>query len=389
MSAEPAAPARRTHTWRRHRWNLLVGAGLLLAVVVVAFSQSSTRSGVPLDPENADPDGARAVARVLADEGVEVLIARGAEALEQHPVDEGTVVLVTSSAQLGPSTIDRLLAHSTRGRLVVADPENAVTDALGVDAQSVQVAMTEPAAADCGPRAFADLELAGLEVHVDQARAFALPGCFGLPDGRLLAQAPPTADRGELTLLGAGALLSNEQVLRADNAAVALRLLGSGERLVWYLPDARDLAGQQGLDLRELLPPWLVPGLWLLGVAMLAVVLLRARRLGPLAVEPLPVVVKAVEATTSRGRLYRRAGDREHAAAALRAATAHRLAAALRLPAPAGADLAELVVAVSRHCDLAPGPVSALLTGPAPVTDEELVHLANDLAALEEEVRRR
>ena len=43
----------------------------------------------------------------------------------------------------------------------------------------------------------------------------------------------------------------------------------------------------------------------------------RGRRLGPLVVEPLPVVVKAVESTQGRGRLYRRVRDRAHAAGIL------------------------------------------------------------------------
>ena len=64
----------------------------------------------------------------------------------------------------------------------------------------------------------------------------------------------------------------------------------------------------------------------------MALVVWRSRRLGPLAVEPLPVEVKAVETTRNLGRLYRRAGDRGHAAEALRAAARARLTERLRLP---------------------------------------------------------
>ena len=55
----------------------------------------------------------------------------------------------------------------------------------------------------------------------------------------------------------------------------------------------------------------------------------RGRRFGPLAVEPLPVVVRASEATRGRARLYRRARAYGRATAALRAASAraHRLPA--------------------------------------------------------------
>ena len=60
------------------------------------------------------------------------------------------------------------------------------------------------------------------------------------------------------------------------------------------------------------------------------------RRLGRLVREPLPVVVRAVETTERRGRLYRRAGDRARAAAVLRLAPADRLARRLAVRRGAG-----------------------------------------------------
>ena len=76
--------------------------------------------------------------------------------------------------------------------------------------------------------------------------------------------------------------------------------------------------------------------------AVVLLALARGRRLGRLVREPLPVVVRAIETTESRGRLYRRAGDRARAAAVLRSGTADRLARRLALgrgagPAAAGA----------------------------------------------------
>ena len=122
-------------------------------------------------------------------------------------------------------------------------------------------------------------------------------------------------------------------MLAADNAAVALRLLGQRDRLVWYVPEAADLVGDDGVSLRTLLPEWIFPGLWIAGATVLALLLWRVRRLGPLVTEPLPVTVKAIETTQSRGRLYRKAGDRAHAAQALRRAARTSLASRLHLPA--------------------------------------------------------
>jgi hypothetical protein len=224
--------------------------------------------------------------------------------------------------------------------------------------------------------------LRGLAVEVDSATGWpTTAGCFGGPDGWWLA----SADDG-LLLLGAAGVLENDQVLRADNATVALRLLGRGDRLVWYVPDLADLAGDDGVSLRSLLPPWLLPGLWLAGLAVVALAWWRGRRLGPLAVEPLPVTVRALEATHARGRLYRDAGDRAHAAQALRRHTRTSAATHLHLAAP---DTGTLVRDVARVLGRPPDEVAALLddTAPPPRSDDELIRLATALAALDREVR--
>lgn len=365
--------------WERHRSSVLVVAALLAAVLVAALWQASgLRSGVPLDPDNPGPEGARAVARVLDDQGVEVTVVRGADDLESEPVGGGTTVLVTSPEQLGTSTVDRLRRHAVSGEVVVAGADAVVVEQFDVSATPTPVVLTQPVSAQCD-----DPRFTGLEAYADSALAIPATGCFPTADGALL-----TSPHTGLTFLGAADLLSNEQVTLADNAAVALRLLGQGDRLVWYVPDAADLGAGETLSLGSLLPRWLGPALWLVLAVTVSLVLWRVRRLGPLASEPLPVVVKAIETTTSRGRLYRRAGDRGHAADALRAATRQRAAALLRLPV---GDPAALAREVARHTGRPTTDVERLLgpgNPPPPSTDDQLVHLAGELATLEEEVRR-
>ena len=117
---------------------------------------------------------------------------------------------------------------------------------------------------------------------------------------------------------------------------------------MWYVPDrpATSPTGDAG-SLAAQLPRGLVPALWLVAAAVLATMLWRGRRLGPLVVEPLPVVVKAVESTQGRGRLYRRVRDRTHAASVLRAAD-RAPARRRRLRLPADTDPRGLVDAVAR-----------------------------------------
>jgi hypothetical protein len=192
--------------------------------------------------------------------------------------------------------------------------------------------------------------------------------------------------RAGLTLVGAPAALTNDQVLDGDNAAVALRLLGQRQRLVWYVPSLADLAGADSVSASSLVPRWLRPAIWLLGLTTVAGMVWRGRRLGPLAREPLPVEVKAIETTRSLGRLYRKAGDRAHAAEALRVAARSRLTERLRLPR--GPDPAALVAAVATHTGRPEAEVDALL-GPhaaAPVSDRDLTVLAHRLIELDREV---
>ena len=151
--------------------------------------------------------------------------------------------------------------------------------------------------ADCDDPLFA-----GLTLEVDYAIAYR---------GRRLlhgrAARSVVLEQGSVTLFGGGQALTNEQVLRSDNAAVGLRLLGQGDGLIWYVPTFEDLGRRRRAGRRRPAAPagssrgsgcclrGGVPVVW------------RARRLGRLATEPLPVVVKAIETTRSRGRLYRQA----------------------------------------------------------------------------------
>ncbi|CAN5553666.1 DUF4350 domain-containing protein [soil metagenome] len=370
-AASAAGPAARGG-WHRHRSTLLIAGFLVLAVVVLALTSGSPARSGTYDPDNPDPDGAQALARVLADQGVDLRVVRSADELDGSAVDEQTTVVVTSTDNLGRSTVDRLLARTRGSRVVVVDPSSALLDLLDVAEFTSSLDTGDPIAGDCQDPAFGDLE-----IDVDSGAALPLDGCF---DDAL-------ATSGRLTLLGAGQLLSNGQVQRADNAAVALRLLGSSDRLVWYVASADDLVADDGVGIGSLLPDWIGPGLFLLLLASLGLVGWRGRRLGPLASEPLPVVVKAIETTRSRGRLYRRSGDQEHAAHALRAATRERAAARLRLGAT---DERTLIRDVARHVGRPEHEIGALLssanTGPG--SDRALITLANDLAALEEEVRR-
>ena len=359
----------------RHRTTALVVAAALLAVVLTAWlgRQDQVHAGA-LDPQNPDGDGAQALARVLDGQGVSVDVVRSADAFDRATTDSSTMVLVTASDRLGRSTTRRLLDHQGEAGLVVVAPGPELTRQLAIGGYAVTLSPDGPVAAGCPA-------YDGLALRVREAEAFDSDGCFRAPGGVLLAE-----PRAGLTLLGAPAALTNDQILEGDNAAVALRLLGQRTHLVWYVPSLGDLVGGDGVSPSSLLPRWLVPALWLLVLTAGALVVWRSRRLGPLAVEPLPVHVKAVETTRNLGRLYRRAGDRRHAAEALRAAARARMTERLRLPHHT--DHRVLASAVAEHTGRGVDEVDALLRPDAtpPAHDRDLADLARQLDELDREV---
>jgi hypothetical protein len=364
----------------RHRSTLVILLGLLAAVAVVVVLGNGTETGTPMDPDNPGPDGARALARVLADEGVEIEVARSAADLEDLTTGPSSVVVVVLPENLGQSTAERLLQHTEdAAELVVVGAGPGTTSALDLGDLPSTVSVGKGRAAGCD-----DPLYEGLRIEVDTAAAYPEGRCFDGDEGALVAE-----PRAGVVLFGADQALTNDQILRADNAAVALRLLGQKDRLVWYVPSLDDLLADDGVSLQSLLPRWIRPGLWVLLLTVAALVLWRARRLGPLATEPLPVVVRAVETTRSLGRLYRRSGDRAHAAEALRRAARARCAERLRIGS--GVDLDVLVREVARRTGRPQEAVQSLLgrdSGAGPSSDRDLITLANELALLDREVRR-
>ncbi|MBG6094696.1 DUF4350 domain-containing protein [Nocardioides luteus] len=358
----------------RNRPILAVALAFVIAVVLAYLAApKGGESYAPYDPESPDPDGTRALVRVLEDHGVEVDIVRSSEALDDTGIESDTTVFVTGTDALGADTASRLRERTDdAGDLILAEPAPYVSAMLGIPYAVAQT--SERVEADCDDRRWE-----GLSIHADEVLAYDAGSCFPHEGGAVLAPADG------LTVWGAPQVLTNDQILRADNAAVALRLLGESDHLVWYIPSVEDLAPDEAHSPSSLLPRWIDPALWLVLLAVIAFAIARGRRLGPLAVEPLPVHVRAGESTRSLGRLYRRSGDRTHAATTLRQTARTRLARRLRLGRDATPEA--VVRAVAHRTGRPDLEVSALLTDAPIENDQDLITLANALAALEEEVR--
>jgi hypothetical protein len=190
-----------------------------------------------------------------------------------------------------------------------------------------------------------------------------------------------------VTVLGSGAPLTNGRLGHVGNAALGLNLLGAHPRVVWLVPSlSQAIAGAGRTSLVDLLPHRVLLVAGQLAIAVFLLALWRARRLGPVVAEPLPVIVRAAEAVEGRARLYRAAGARDRAADALRTGCRSRLIPLLGLPPDA--EPAAVTAAVAARSGRSEPGVHELLYGAAPDGDPALVRLADDLDSLAGEVRR-
>lgn len=371
----------------------LLAALLVLAVVIVAIIGvvSSGGNGEPLDPASAAPDGSKAVAQVLRGQGLSVDVTHTAAGLGTS-VNADSTVLVTRPELLSAASLGRIARASTgAGPLVLIAPSTPVLAALGLPIRQESGPATSPGVdADCDIAPFRGLNVSG----GPETRAYTSTsgaGCVPSDDGgggdviRTLPAVPGV--RPAVLVIGTDEVLLNKTITSTDNAAFALRALGSHPRLVWVAADAAHADGAAvGAGSGGPWPAWTGPGIILVAGCVLLLMLWRGRRLGALVTEPLPVVVSAAETTRSRGQLYRRARDTGRTAEVLRIASRHRLARYLGLsPTIAPDDLArETARAAARD----PREVHDVLVG-GPIADEaQLIRTAQELQTLERQVRR-
>ncbi|MER5212866.1 DUF4350 domain-containing protein [Streptomyces sp. NPDC002838] len=393
LPSTSASPTAR-QVWTRTRGVMLALVLLLAAAVAIAVIRSDARHG-NLDPRSADPSGSRAVAELLADRGVST---RVVTSLNEARAAAGpdTTLLVAVPDQLTHRQQNRLhsATNGSGGRTVlvapgswsverlapgvVADPATSLDSALAPDCDL-------PAARRAGTADTGGIRYTATRPDADE--------CY--PSERLatLVRVPEAAGDGDTVVLGAPDILHNDRLDEQGNASLALQLLGSRPHLVWYLPSLSDTTAADTDEERgffDLLPSGWLWGTLQLFIAAALAALWRARRLGPLVPEKLPVAIRASETVEGRARLYRKANARDRAAAALRSTTRTRLAPLVGVPVTQAHAPEALLPALSAHLrGHGDGQaLQSLLYGPPPGDDAALISLADQLDALEREVRR-
>ena len=377
---------------KRPRWVtpvIVVGVLLVATLTMTLLSPAGHGNTDDLDPVNPGYSGAQGLAHVLSEHGVAVTVVRSQRELLDETVDGSSTVVITHTLRLSVRTARAALAHAApAASVILLDPDPEVTKGMGLPVDSHLANLSELTAACTGAGVQAGFRLA------QAGRAYTATGsdpgattCF--PDkrdgGGAMVSLPGAAGRPPVILLGDDSLISNGTILDSDNAAIALHLFGRTDHLIWYVPSLADVAPSESSS-RSITPLWFGPGLAVATSAVVFLCLWRGRRLGRLVTEPLPVIVRAVETTESRGRMYRKSRDRTRALAVLQLATRRRLTAYLGLSASSavsGVAAAAAAVSGRGYHD-----VLDLLSSSAVHDDSSLLELANNLIALEKEVRR-
>ncbi|MGA5710903.1 DUF4350 domain-containing protein [Streptomyces cellulosae] len=386
-SASPTA----RQVWTRSRGVALALVLLVVAAVAIAVVRSDARHG-RLDPRSADPSGSRAVAELLADRGVDTrLVTTLDEAADAAGPDTTLLVAVPDLLTPRQQTRLRTATKNSGGRTVlvasgIASVERLAPGVMADPANSLDSTLEPgcelPAAARAGSADTGGIRYSSAHPEADECyRSQRLPTLLRIP--------APSGD-GDTVLLGAPDILLNHRLDEHGNASLALQLLGSRPHLVWYLPTPADAtAGSEDeKSFFDLLPSGWLWGTLQLFVAAALAALWRARRLGPLVPEKLPVAIRASETVEGRARLYRKADARDRAALALRSATRIRLAPLVGVPGTQAHSPEALLPALSARLDGDGPTLRTLLFGPPPGDDAALIRLADQLDALERQVRR-
>jgi hypothetical protein len=383
---------RLSSAWHGARGPLAVLAFVVLGVIIIVLLAPAAKSNTYLDPAGSDVSGTKALAAILGERGFQVtsvyspadaLRAIGARPRNARPavtlvITRPDLLTAAQRAQLGRADADLFLVGPGDVSLMALAPAISVAD--------LNAPFGEPVNPGCR---IAGARLAGSanagEITYDAPRY--ATGCYRV-DGNPSVVRYRRARR-TITVLGGGLLLSNGWLAEEGNAALALNLLSGHRAIVWLTPEPVIAQPPPAVGGKHNAPP-LIPGTAWLVVLQLCVALglaavWRARRFGPLISEQLPVIVRASETVEGHARLYQSRRARDRVAKALREDMLGRMQPALGLVAGAPADaVADGIASRSRRSRQE---ILAIVYGPAPATDADLVRLADDLDELEREVR--
>ncbi|GAA3232076.1 hypothetical protein GCM10020256_47180 [Streptomyces thermocoprophilus] len=365
---------------------------LLAGAIAIAVVRSGDRHGT-LDPRSVDPQGSRAVAALLDERGVSTRVITTLD--EARAATGPDTTLLVAAPDLLTAHQQRQLHEATAdsgGRTLLVAPgvTSVETLAPGVTADPANSAHStlEPACDLPAARRAGNADTGGIRYTTTRLDA---DECY--PSRRLatlLRLPPPQAETpsswARPTSSSTTASTSTATPRSPFNSSAPAPPSG----LVPPLP----VRHHRHRSRRRTGPP----GPAAVGLAVgNPATLHRRSRSRPVAGTPtrpprprkkLPVAIRASETAEGRARLYRKANARDRAATALRSTTRTRLAPLVGVPASQAHTPEVLLPALSAHLHGDGQHLHTLLFGPPPHDDTALITLADQLDALEREVRR-
>ena len=426
------------------RFTARISAGCISALALTlaatgpaAADPTPTPSGGVDTSTLVSPSNDDAMLNLLGQQGVSYRpVTNVNEALR---ADWAATTLVIDADEV-PSSADLTdVADAGYGRIIILNDDGETLHALAPTVTVVQrdwftaTPSVAPSCSQVDALAAGSIDLEGSTTTYSLPPDSSGTTCYPVNGAPSLIDVPAVNGNGDVIVLGSTAYFENQYLALAGNAALGLRLFGAHGTLVWWAPtfvsdpsltncigpgcallggggggggngggsasaqpqngttvteSPEPQASNSRATLTSMMPSWIWWALLQLVIAALLTAYWRARRLGRVVTEELPVAVRAAETVEGHARLYRRANAHGRAAELLRRATAGRLAGYFGIPAVrAHADPTLLVAPVAARLDVSRDLIGDLLVGGPPESEAELVLLADHLDQLEKEVR--
>ena len=176
-------------------------------------------------------------------------------------------------------------------------------------------------------------------------------------------------------------IATNGNIDQEGNASMLINAMAQKPVILWYNANYSDSLDEP--DTASLTPSWFLPMVMMLGAGITVIGISRGQRMGRLVPEDLPSYVPSSETTRGRGRLMATQNEHGHAARLLRVEAATNIARHLGIDPQATRETLEHALEAR---GLLNSHVTALLWGPPPTSNAELVTLAEQLTALTQEI---